>query len=466
MMRDVNPDDLLLTRRSVVKNTARVAAASTLITSIGSSAWAAGSDTIQAVLVGCGGRGTGAADQAMTSSNGPVKVVAMADVFPHKMETSHKALSKKHKKESFDVAADRMFIGFDAYAKAMDLLKPGDIAIMATPLAFRWVQFQHAIKRGLNVFMEKPLTADGPTSRRMLKLAEEASAKNLKCAVGLMCRHCAARRELYDRIKSGAIGDITLLRAYRQAGPTGSAFAKPRGAEKFTSEMSEVMYQISNFHAFLWASGGGFSDFLIHNIDESCWMKDAWPVQAKASGGRHYRGDYVDQNFDNYSVEYTFEDGAKLHLEGRTMSGCAQEFASYAHGTKGSAVISTAAHHPAKSRIYASHRINKDTPTWQYGPNKEPNPYQEEWDHLLEAIRQNKPYNEIPRGVQASLVTSMGRMSAHTGRIITYEEMLNSDHEFAPQVDKMTMDGPAPVVADASGRYPVPAPGVNTKREY
>jgi hypothetical protein len=389
-----------------------------------------------------------------------VKLVAMADVFPEKMERSHKSLAGRHK-EHFAVTPDKMFIGFDAYAKAMDLLKPGDIAIMATPLAFRWVQFQYAIQKGLHVFMEKPLTADGPTSRRMLALAEQASAKNLKCAVGLMCRHCAARRELYARIKDGQIGDITMLRAYRQAGPTGSAFAMPK-----PPELSELMYQIRNFHGFLWASGGGFSDFLIHNVDEACWMKDAWPVQAKASGGRHYRGEYVDQNFDTYSVEYTFEDGTKLFLEGRTMSGCAQEFASYAHGTKGSAVISTAAHTPAKCRIYNSHRINKDAPAWQFGPGKEPNPYQEEWDHLLEAIRNDKPYNEIPRGVQASVVTSMGRMSAHTGRIITYDEMLNHEHEFAPGADKFTFDSPAPVVADAAGFYPVPAPGVNTKREY
>ena len=120
-------------------------------------------------------------------------------------------------------------------------------------------------------------------------------------------------------------------------GPVGSAFSEPK-----PDDISELMYQIQRFHSFLWASGGCFSDFYIHNIDECCWMKDAWPVKAQASGGRHYRGDNVDQNFDSYSVEYTFADGTKLFLEGRTMAGCHHEFASYAHGTKGSAVISTA----------------------------------------------------------------------------------------------------------------------------
>ena len=128
-----------------------------------------------------------------------------------------------------------------------------------------------------------------------------------------MCRHCKARQELFDRIQNGEIGDITMLRAYRMAGPTGSAETGPK-----TNDMSDLMYQISRFHAFLWLSGGAVSDFLIHNIDESCWMKNAWPVRAQASGGRHYRGDNIDQNFDTYSIEYTFEDGTKLFVDGRS----------------------------------------------------------------------------------------------------------------------------------------------------
>src|SRR5581483_6673155 len=192
------------------------------------------------------------------------------------------------------------------------------------------------------------------TTRKMLKLGEDSVKRNLKVGVGLMCRHCAVRQELFDRIKSGQIGDIIALRAYRQTGPVGSCFSLPTPAG-----MKELMYQIRRFHSFLWASGGCFSDFLIHNIDECCWMKDAWPVKAQGSGGRHYRGKYIDQNFDNYSVEDTFADGAKLFLEGRNMNGCHQEFASYAQGSKGSAVISTSSHTPAKSRIYKGQNFVK-----------------------------------------------------------------------------------------------------------
>jgi predicted dehydrogenase len=362
-----------------------------------------------------------------------------------------------------DVPEDRRFIGFDAYRKAMDCLRPGDVVILATPPAFRWPQFTYAIEKGLNTFMEKPVTVDGPSTKRMLDLYEKSVKKNLKVGVGLMCRHCDARHELYQRIKEGKIGDITLLRCYRQKGPEATCFSLPRPQ----SEKSELLWQIKRFHSFLWLSGGSYSDFLIHNIDECCWMKDTWPVKASASGGRHYRGDNVDQNFDVYSVEYTFADGAKMYLEGRTMSGCTQTFASFAQGTKGAAVISTSSHTPARCRITSGQDPqDKNTLIWQYPHKEEPNPYQLEWNDLLYAIRNDKPYNEVKRGAEASLVTSMGRMAAHTGRVITFDEILNSDHEFAPELDRLTLDGPSPLQADKDGKYPVPQPGKQTKREY
>jgi hypothetical protein len=198
-------------------------------------------------------------------------------------------------------------------------------------------------------------------------------------------------------------------------------------------------------------------------------MKDAWPIEAKGMGGRHYRNDpngrpYIDQNFDNYSVEYTFADGAKMFMEGRSMPGCAQEFASICHGTKGSAWISGPGHAPSHCRIYSAQDM-KATPTWKC-PTPESSPYEVEWDDLLEAIRKDKPYNEVKRGAQASLVTAMGRMSCHTGQVIKFDQILNHEHEFAPGVDRLTLDGPAPLLADANGKYPVPEPGIKTKREY
>ncbi len=448
-----------LSRRDMMKTTGGIAVASALAGVALPQVHAGESNTIQVALVGCGGRGTGAAENALSTKSGPIKLVAMADVFSERLGSSYKYLNKKFGPQA-EVSEDRRFIGFDAYKKAMDCLKPGDVVIMATPPAFRWVMFDYAIQKGINVFMEKPVTVDGPSTRKFLKLTELSEQKKLKVGVGLMCRHCSARGELYDRIKSGQIGDLVLLRAYRMAGPTGFAFTGPK-----PDGMSELLYQVKQFHAFLWASGGAFSDFLIHNIDECCWMKDAWPVQAKASGGRHYRGNYVDQNFDSYSVEYTFADGTKLYLEGRCMTGCHQEFASYAHGSKGSAVISTSGHVPARSRIYKGQNFVKEDLVWQFPP-KEPNPYQLEWDHLIEAIRKDKPYNEARRGAEASLVTAMGRMAAHTGRIVTREQTLNHEHDLAPDVDKLTMDSPAPLLAMAGGKYPVPQPGIVTNREF
>ena len=385
----------------------------------------------------------------------------MADVFDHRLKSSYDAL-KRHSASQVDVPEDRKFIGFDAYQKAMDCLKPGDIAIFATPLAFRWVHFTYAIKKGLNVFMEKPLTADGPTSRRMLKLADEASAKNLKVAVGLMSRHSRALQELHQRIQDGEIGDLVLLRGYRMHGPVGSAFS-----EKWPGKSSELLWQIQRFHSFLWASGGCFSDFYIHHIDHLCWMKNAWPVKAQALGGRHYRGNSVDQNFDNYSVEYTFADGSKFIMDGRCINGCNDIYSSYAHGTKGMAIVAKRNDCDPPSSIYKGQNPQASDRLWESKVKPdERDPYLNEWNDLVDAIRNDKPYNEVKRGVEASLVTSMGRMAAHTGQEITFEEMLNSDHEYAPGVDKFTMDSSAPLRADSNGKYPVPEPGIKKKREF
>jgi len=452
-------------RRNFIKTSTTVAAAATLVSPIVSpaapSVYAGANDEIRVALVGVGGRGRGAADNALSVENESLKLWAMADVFESNLKSGHGSLKDKHG-DKVDVSEDRMFYDFDGYKQAMDTLRPGDIVILATPPAFRWMMFTYAVEKGLNVFMEKPVTVDGPTSKRMFALGEQAAAKNLKVGVGLMCRHCETRGELFQRIKAGEIGDITMLRAYRMAGPTGSAATLPRPAD---FPANELMYQISRFHAFLWLSGGAFSDFLIHNIDECCWMKDAWPVEAKASGGRHYRNDYIDQNFDTYEVEYTFDDGAKLFLNGRTIPGCNQEFASYAHGTKGCAVISQSGHAPSKARIYSGQKMTKENLLWK-GPANEPNPYQLEWNDLVKAIRQDLPYNEVERGVKASLVTSMGRMAAHTGQVVTYEEMLNCEHEFAPEIELLTKESSAPLVADENGKYSVPQPGILVDREF
>jgi predicted dehydrogenase len=449
------------TRRDALKASGGIAIASTLAGVGLSGLYAGESNMISVALVGCGGRGTGAAVNALSTQQGPVQLVAMADAYKDRLDNSFNSIKRnKRLAEKFAVTEDAKFVGFDAFKKAMDTLKPGDVVILATPPVFRWLHFGYAIEKGLNVFMEKPVTTDGPTSKRMFELGEKSVKKNMKVGVGLMCRHCEARGEMFQRIKDGAIGDITLLRAYRMAGHTGNMPVPPK-----KSDQNELEYQIRRFHGFLWLSGGAYSDFLIHNIDECCWMKDAWPVEAKSSGGRHYREGWVDQNFDSYSTEFTFKDGTKLFLEGRTIPGCQQEFASYCHGTKGSGVISESGHAPSHARLFKSHTMDEKDIIWRCAEN-EPNPYQLEWENLMKAIRSDKPHNEVKRGVEASLVTAMGRMAAHTGKIITREQILNCDHEFAPDIAKLELGGESPLKADKDGKYPLPEPGKKTKREY
>ncbi|MBM3892574.1 MAG: Gfo/Idh/MocA family oxidoreductase, partial [Verrucomicrobia bacterium] len=362
---------------------------------------AVGSDAIQIGLVGCGGRGTGAVRDAFTTSSlGPIKLVAMADAFEAKQKNSYDALSKnKEAGPLVDVPEDRRFLGFDAYKKAMDCLKPGDVVILATPPAFRWVHFTYAIQKGLNVFMEKPVTVDGPTSKRMIALGEEASKKNLKVGVGLMSRHNKAMQQLAQRIHGGELGDIILMRGYRMHGPIGY-FASPPKPEG----ISELRYQVQRFHSFLWASGGNYSDFYIHIIDSCCWMKNAWPVEAHALGGRHYRQGAdgitsIDQNLDTYAVEYTFADGTKFNFDGRCMNGCQNIYNSYIHGSKGSAIGSKHGDCGLPSSIFKGQSPKAEDLLWEskIAP-EEQSPYKNEWNDLITAIRNNVPYNEVKRG--------------------------------------------------------------------
>jgi len=455
-----------LTRRELLKDTGRFAATTALAAGYLPAVHAGGDETIQVALVGCGGRGGGAAVNALSVKRGPMKLVAMADVFEQRLKSSYDALTQVVA-DRIDVPQERKFIGFDAYRRAMDCLRPGDVVIFATPPAFRWVHFSYAIEKGLHVFMEKPVTVDGPTSRRMLELAVQASAKRLKVGVGLMSRHSRAFQELVQRVRDGQLGEILLQRGYRMQGPVAFFRSPPK-----PPDISHLLFQIQRFHSFLWASGGAFNDFFIHIIDQLCWMKGAWPVKAHALGGRHYRESeegvpYVDQNLDAYTVEYSYADGTKLMFEGRNMTGCQTMFSSSMHGTKGSAVVSANSDCDLPSSIHTGHDLSPTSMVWTSEvPEDQRNPYQNEWEDLVDAIRDDRPYDEAKRGIEASLVSSMGRMAAHTGREITFEEMLACEHEFAPGVAELTPESDAPLQLDAAGRYPVPRPGLVTDREY
>jgi predicted dehydrogenase len=453
-------------RREFVKNGGKAAVISALANVAIPAVHAAGSDLIQIALVGCGGRGGGAAANALSVKRGPVKLVAMADIFPDRLAKDLSNLKQQFPNQ-VDVPQDRQYLGFDAYQKAMDCLKPGDIVIFATPPAFRWVHFTYAIQRNLNVFMEKPLTVDGPTCKRMFALGQDASAKNLKVGVGLMSRHSRALQELADRVHNGEIGEIILQRGYRMHGPGGYFLSLPKPAG-----ITDLLYQVKRFHSFIWASGGCYNDFYIHIIDQLGWMKNEWPVKAQALGGRHYKLSpegvaYVDQNFDTYSVEYTYADGTKFFFDGRCMNGCDEIYTSCLQGTKGMGIASKEGDCGAPSSLYKSQTATAANLIWESKvPKDEEDPYQNEWNDLIDAVRDDKPYNEVKRGVEASLVSSMGRMAANTGREVTFDQMLQCDDEMAPEVAKFTMDSPAPLLADANGRYPVPRPGIVKTREY
>ncbi len=456
-----------LTRRDVLKDSSRLSASAVLAT--GSVPFVhpfKREEEIRVAVVGCGGRGSGAATNAVSVKRGPVKLVAMADVFEDRMKTSYDALSKRFG-DRVDVPKERRFIGFDGYRKAMDCLKPGDVVILATPPAFRWVHFSYAIEKGLHVFMEKPVSVDGPTSKRMFALAEESKKKGIKVGVGLMSRHSRAMQELVKRVQDGELGEIISQNGYRMQGPVATFRSKPK-----PDGISDLEFQIRRFHGFLWASGGAFNDFFIHIIDQLAWMKGALPVKAQGHGGRHYRisGEgvpYVDQNFDAYAVEYTYPDGTKMMFSGRNQPGCETRFYSHMHGTKGSAVASANSDCGLPSTIHDGHSLSRGSRRWTSKvADDEKNPYQNEWEDLIAAIRDDTPFNEAKYGIEASLMCNMGRMAAHTGREVTYEQILASEHEFAPGVAGLTLDSDSPLMPNDEGLYPVPQPGFVTDREY
>jgi predicted dehydrogenase len=447
-----------ISRRELGKRVGAVAAATALSGIAVPAVHAAGDSTIQVVLIGCGGRGTGAAENALKAKGVFPKLVAMADVFRDRLDHSYAGLTNNADiKGKIDVPEDRKFIGFDAYKKAMDCLKAGDVAIFTTPLAFRWVHFTYAIEKNLNVFMEKPLTGDGWSSRKMLQLAKDAQAKNLKVGVGLMSRHARHLQELQKRVSDGEIGDILCMRGYRMDAPVASFQSTPK-----PEHMSHLEYQIRRFHSFIWASGGCYNDYNVHIIDHLCWMKNAWPVKAFSTGGREYKQDrdgkpFVDQNFDSYSTEYTFADGTKLFFDGRCMEGAGKAYYSAMLGTKGCARAADSGDCNGPSSIYKGYTEDKANQTWVSKDHT--GPYQNEWDDLMEAIVNNKPYSEVERGVYGSMTGSMGRASAHIGKEITFEEMLNSEHAFAPHADELTMGSDSPLMPDSTGFYPKPEPG-------
>lgn len=436
-----------ITRRTFLKaSTAGAAGLAAL--DLSRSVHAAGSELIHVGLIGCGGRGAGAMANARSVTGAPIKLVAMADLFENKLAVSHAALSAQFG-ERVEVPQERRFLGFDAYRRAMDGLRPGDVVALCTHAAFRATHLEYAVQRGLHVFMEKSFAPDPAGIQRILQLGEEAKGKNLKIATGLMCRHSTARQAMIQQIRNGAMGDITLLRAYRL--DSGSRMEPWRGGD------NELFWQIRHPYFFFWVSTGRFVDFMIHQVDECCWVKDAWPVSAQGLGGRTPGLADASQNFDTYAIEYTFADGSKAEINGRFVPKCHDDFATFVHGTKCAAQFSGNIHAPTV-QLFKDQRTAPDNIAWR--PEKETvSPYQAEWNALFDAIRQDQPHNEVRRSAFSNLAALMGRAAVHTGRVITWEEAMASNFSFCREIAALTEQSPAPVRADAEGRYAVPVPG-------
>ena len=458
----------LASRRHFIKTSGQFAAASALAGVTLPHVHAAENNTIRLALIGCGGRGSGAVANAMsagglvlgddggtkraigTGAAGPIKLVAMADIRQDRLDKAHQDLTRALG-ERIDVPPERRFLGFDGYRHAIDCLSPGDVAMLTTHAAFRAPHLEYAVEKGVNVFMEKDFAADPGGIKRILRAGEAAEKKNLKIATGLMARHSSARQAMIQQMREGALGDIQLIRAYRMdSGYLMGPF--PKGE-------NELLWQLSPGHPyqFMWSSGGIFIELMIHQIDECFWIKDSYPVSAHGVGGRFAGSTDCSQNLDSYSIEYTFADGAKAQVTGRYIPKCHTEFATFVHGTKCAAKFSGDVHAP-DCWIYKDQHTERSNVSWR-PPKETVNPWQAEWDVLLSAIRNNRPHNETRRAALSNLGAIMGRAAVHTGKLITWDEAMASDFQFFANVDSLTGSSPAPVRADAAGRYPAPIPG-------
>lgn len=428
-------------RRDFFRQGGRLAAATGMAATFAPRVHAAEDNTIRLALIGCGGRGNGAVVNAFKSPGGPVKLTAMADLFQDRIDSSYKILSEKHAQQ-VDVPPERRFVGFDAYRHAIDSLRPGDIALLTGYAAWRPLQLEYAVEKGVHVFMEKSFACDPPAARRIIAAGEAAKKKNLKIACGLMNRHCPNRQELIRRIRDGALGEILLVDVC-VAGNSCMRLPPRPPTEK------ELEWQIRHFTSFFWVSGGGFAEPHMHVIDEICWIKDAWPVAAHGIAGRSASNHYCDQNMDSYAIDFTFADGTKA-----TDFNHCKKTATYIHGTKCSAQFSSNLC-DGTSRIYKDHRINRDNIAWQ--AKKDPiSPWQSEWNDLLASIRNDRPHNEAHRGALSNIADMMGRATAHSRKPVTWDQTMTSNFQWCPNIDSMTADSPPPVLADSRGRYPSP----------
>lgn len=430
-----------MARRSFLQRSAAIGGG-VLLSSLAADrfAHAAGSDELKVALVGCGGRGSGAAKQALNTFNqGPIKLVAVAEVHQDRLDGALKNLQREHP-DRVDVPKERQFMGFDAYKKAIEL---ADVVILATPPGFRPMQFEEAVRQGKHVFMEKPVASDAAGVRRVLAAAAEAKKKNLKVGVGLQRRHQQGYIETVQRLHDGAIGDITSMRCYWNGQ---RPWQKKRADldKQYGTTLTEMEYQLRNWYYFTWLSGDHIAEQHIHNIDVINWVKKGHPVKARAMGGREITNSPDDgEIFDHFAVEFEYEDGSICQSQCRHQPGCWNSVSEAVVGTKGRSDVNG-------YKIYGQNQ-------WRFQAQGAKDPYQQEHDDLFAAIRGDKAYSEAESGAISTMTAILGRMAAYSGKELEWKAALESKIELVPQVlAKDAAPGPKP---GPDGYYPRAIPG-------
>lgn len=398
---------------------------------------AAGSDVVKIGLVGCGGRGTGAASQAMNTRSSQVKLVALADAFSFKVQQTYRGLKGRHEKQ-VEVPKEQMFSGMDAYKKVLE--SDIDLVILATPPGFRPLHLEAAVKAGKHVFMEKPVATDAPGIQRVLEATEEAKKKNLAIAVGLQRRHEQAYQETIAKLQDGAIGRINLIQVYWNGQGVWTRERRP--------EFTELQYQLFNWYYFNWICGDHIVEQHIHNLDVANWLTNSYPVEGNGMGGRQVRtGKEHGEIFDHHFVEFTYGDGTKLFSQCRHIRNCWNNVSESAHGSKGSADIKG-------GKIYDT----SGKEIWRTKGSR--GGHQQEHHDLFRVLAAGEIPNEGEYGAKSTMTSILGRMCTYSGKKLQWDDAINSKLKLA-DVDAMTSyEAEAPVKPDAEGRYPIPVPGV------
>ncbi|MBM3877255.1 MAG: Gfo/Idh/MocA family oxidoreductase [Verrucomicrobia bacterium] len=438
-----------VTRRDFFATSSKLAAGAAAITTLPVTPFAHAAspgDTIRVALVGCGGRGTGAADHAMMTGEG-VKLVAMGDVHKDRLDRSLATLAGKHK-DKVDVKTARQFLGFESYKEA---IASADVVILATPPGFRPMMFEEAVRQGKHVFMEKPVAVDGPGVRRVLAAAEEANKKKLKVAVGLQRHHQPDYNECLKRIHDGQLGDIVSMRCYWNTGPVGPKMTRAACEKLLGRAPTEMEYQLRNWYNFTWLCGDHIVEQHIHNLDVINWVKNAYPVSASGMGGRAWlKEPDHGEIFDHHAVEYAYADGSRLYSQCRQIPKCKGEVYEAVQGTKGSWT--------AERGQFVIRDLKQDI-TWRYkaGEGVRNDGHRLEHIPFFDAVRHDKPYNEAFNGAKSSLTAIMGRMATYGGQPVLWDDALNSKLDLAPE--RLAWDARPKVQPGPDGRYPFAIPG-------